>query len=52
MSNEGRIEEINMEEDDVRWIQRIGNYRKTLIQLEKAVNIVLKLSNGFSDQMQ
>ena len=39
-----------MEEKDVRWIQRFSNYRKALIQLGKAVNIVSALSNSSSDQ--
>ena len=39
-----------MEEKDVRWIQRFGNYRKALIQLGKAVNIVSAVSNSSSDQ--
>ena len=29
-----------MEEKDIRWIQRFGNYRKALLQLGKAVDIV------------
>lgn len=39
-----------MEDKDVRWIQRFSNYRKALIQLGKAVNIVSALSNSSSDQ--
>lgn len=39
-----------MEDKDVRWIQRFGNYRKALIQLGKAVNIVSAVSNSSSDQ--
>ena len=39
-----------MEEKDIRWIQRFSNYRKALIQLGKAVNIVSALSNSSSDQ--
>ena len=39
-----------MEEKDVRWIQRFSNYRKALIQLGKAVNIVSAVSNSSSDQ--
>lgn len=39
-----------MEEKDVRWIQRFSNYRKALIQLGKAVNIVSAMSNSSSDQ--
>ncbi|MBQ6682896.1 MAG: nucleotidyltransferase substrate binding protein [Bacteroidales bacterium] len=39
-----------MEDKDVRWIQRFSNYRKALIQLGKAVNIVSALSNSTSDQ--
>ena len=39
-----------MEDKDVRWIQRFSNYRKALIQLGKAVNIVSALSNISSDQ--
>ena len=39
-----------MDEKDVRWIQRFSNYRKALIQLGKAVNIVSALSNSSSDQ--
>ncbi len=39
-----------MEEKDVRWIQRFSNYRKALIQLGKAVNIVSVVSNSTSDQ--
>lgn len=39
-----------MEDKDVRWIQRFSNYRKALIQLGKAVNIVSAVSNSSSDQ--
>lgn len=39
-----------MEEKDVRWIQRFSNYRKALIQLGKAVDIVSAVSNSSSDQ--
>ncbi len=39
-----------MDEKDVRWIQRFSNYRKALIQLGKAVNIVSAVSNSSSDQ--
>lgn len=39
-----------MEEKDVRWIQRFSNYRKALIQLGKAVDIVSAVSNSTSDQ--
>ncbi len=39
-----------MEDKDVRWIQRFSNYRKALIQLGKAVNIVSVVSNSPSDQ--
>jgi nucleotidyltransferase substrate binding protein (TIGR01987 family) len=39
-----------MEEKDIRWIQRFSNYRKALIQLGKAVNIVSAVSNSSSDQ--
>lgn len=39
-----------MEDKDVRWIQRFSNYRKALIQLGKAVDIVSALSNSSSDQ--
>lgn len=39
-----------MEDKDVRWIQRFSNYRKALIQLGKAVNIVSAVSNSTSDQ--
>jgi nucleotidyltransferase substrate binding protein (TIGR01987 family) len=39
-----------MEDKDVRWIQRFSNYRKALIQLGKAVNIVSVVSNSTSDQ--
>lgn len=39
-----------MEDKDVRWIQRFGNYRNALIQLGKAVNIVSAVSNSSSDQ--
>lgn len=39
-----------MKEKDVRWIQRFSNYRKALIQLGKAVNIVSAVSNSSSDQ--
>lgn len=39
-----------MEDKDIRWIQRFGNYRKALIQLGKAVNIVSAVSNSSSDQ--
>ena len=39
-----------MEEKDVRWIQRFSNYRKALILLGKAVNIVSAVSNSSSDQ--
>lgn len=39
-----------MEEKDVRWIQRFSNYRKALIQLGKAVNIVSALLDSSSDQ--
>ena len=39
-----------MEDKDVRWIQRFSNYRKALIQLGKAVDIVSAVSNSTSDQ--
>ena len=39
-----------MEDKDVRWIQRFSNYRKALILLGKAVNIVSAVSNSSSDQ--
>lgn len=39
-----------MEEKDVRWIQRFSNYRKALIQLGKAVNIVSARLNDSTDQ--
>ena len=39
-----------MEEKDVRWIQRFSNYRKALIQLGKAVDIVSARLNDSTDQ--
>ena len=34
-----------MEEKDIRWVQRFSNYRKALVQLGKAVEIVSSLKN-------
>ena len=39
-----------MEEKDLRWIQRFSNYRKALIQLGKAVDIVSARLNDSTDQ--
>ena len=40
-----------MEEKDIRWVQRFSNYRKALIQLGKAVNIVSDLKSRGDEDM-
>ena len=40
-----------MVEKDIRWVQRFSNYRKALVQLEKAVGIVSKLKNRGDEDM-
>ena len=41
-----------MEEKDIRWIQRFSNYRKALLQMGKAVDIVsTRLGNTDQDEL-
>lgn len=40
-----------MEDKDIRWIQRFGNYRKALLQLGKAVDIVSALKSRGDEDM-
>ena len=40
-----------MEDKDIRWIQRFSNYRKALLQLGKAVDIVSALKSRGDEDM-